>query len=145
MPSEITRAKISHGQLKTSCGKALESVHSYLKDLEKAEPKDVTTAQLGTLGGMVKRGRQAISNYGEAVIKCLEDIPEKKHEDDEHAIQRGKFVDRLNDMECRIEALGARIYEEKALAKAKEAATGRQYWSDPGQSTAAFAKRSHSR
>ena len=46
MPSaskpEVTNARISRGHLKSSCGKALEKAHAYLKDLEKAEPKDLT-------------------------------------------------------------------------------------------------------
>ena len=75
MPSaskpEVKNAKISRGQLKTSCGKALEKAHAYLKDLEKAEPKDVTTAQVATLEGLVKRGKQAIKNYYDSVVKVL--------------------------------------------------------------------------
>ena len=106
-----------------------ESIRGFARLLEgprKGCPKDVTTTQLGTLEVKEKRGRQAISNYVEAVIKCLalEDIPEKEQEDDEHAIQRGEFEDGLNGMECQIGALRARIQEEKVLAKARETAGG---------------------
>ena len=55
MVSTETRARMSRGMLRTNCGKALEKVHGNLKALEEEEPTDVTTAQLGTLEGMIKR------------------------------------------------------------------------------------------
>ena len=123
---ELTKARMSRGQLKTSCGKALEALNDYLKDLEKDDPKDITTAQLGTLEVKEKKGRQAVEKYNDSVVKCLilEDIPEEEQEDDEHVVHVSEYEDGLDEIECRIGALRAQVQEEKILAKAREAAGG---------------------
>ena len=126
MVSTETKARMSRGMLRTNCGKALEKIHKNLKALEEEEPTDVTTAQLGTLEGMIKRTRDTISKYEDAVVHCmdLEDVPEDKIEEDEHVIQKSEYEEGLEEFECRMDALKARIKEEKALAKAIENAGG---------------------
>ena len=126
MVSTETKARMSRGMLRTNCGKALEKVHENLKALEKEEPTKVTIAQLGTLEGMIKRTRDTISKYEDAVVHCLdlEDVPEDKIEKDEHVIQKSEYEEGLEEFECRMDALKARIKEEKALEKARENAGG---------------------
>ena len=126
--SELHGAKVSRGRLKGSAEKKIHVLRESYTRINKIDTGQVTLDQTSELQTKLVEAKEAFDRYTAAIDRCLT-LEGKEHDPgDEHMVEQGDMEDNLAKLNYKIQALKARVQEEKsARARAEANAHGRTH------------------
>ena len=128
---ELTGAKILRGLLK---GSAEEKIHILVENLVKFHNVDtgqVTMEQITELQARLDDVKEVLETYTEAFDRCQTLEFGEYNPDDEHLVEREDMEDDLFELNYKIQALKARVKEEKSARARAEASAQRRQDEEP--------------
>ena len=124
--AELTGAKISRGRLKGSAEKKIYLLKEAFSKLQNLDTSRVTLEQITELQATVETTREVLDKYTAAVDRCLNLEGNGLEPEGEHMVTLGELEDEFDNLNHKVQALKARVREEKsAKARAEANAQGR--------------------
>ena len=123
---ELLGAKISRGRLKGTAEMKIHLLKEGFTRLQNIDTSQVTIEHLAELQSALNKARDALEKYIAAVDRCMM-LEGKEHDpENEHVVEQMEREDELDTLEYKIEALKARVKEERnARVRAEANAEGR--------------------
>ena len=138
--SELTGAKISRGILRGKAEKKIHLLKEAFVRLQRIDTEQVTIEGTTELQAALDRTREALEKYTAAIVRCQTLQGEEHDPKDEHLVVQEEFEDNLDNLDYKIQALKARVKEEKSTrARAEANANGRAH-DQPGNTGRLTAK-----
>ena len=121
---ELTGAKILRGLLKGSAEEKIYILAENLVKFQNIDTGQVTIEQATELQTRLDETKEAFDKYTEAVDRCQAMEFGEYNPDDEHLVEREDMEDDLFELNYKIQALKARVEEEKSARARAEASCG---------------------
>ena len=140
MAAELTGARISRGLLKGSVEKKIQISKKTLAKVQSIDTGQVSLEQTTEIQASLDKAKEALDKYTEAVVRCLALEGGEHNPEEEYVVFQGELEDDLDNLDYKVQAIKARVKEEKAArARAEATANGRTH-DQPGNSGRVTAK-----
>ena len=122
--AELIGAKISRGRLRGTAEKKLQLLKETFARTKNLDTGQVSLEQTTGLQATLEKAKEALDKYTEAIDRCQALKGGEHDPEDEHVIAQGELEDKIDNLDFKVQALKARVKEEKA-AKDRAEATAR--------------------